>query len=370
MKTRLDSRKLIEANLFFSGGLPDKLADSYLIDKIMTELQPPQILFQMLTGAWVAKGLGVAAELGIADCLEKGPKTVSALAAETSTHEDSLYRVLRMLAATGVFTELPEKTFALTPLSSMLLVSNPQGMRNFVRMATFGEHWNAWESLLDVVRNGGIATDIAEGCDIWEYFRKNPDRAAIFDASMTDFTLQTNAAVVAAYDFSQHKRVCDVGGGHGWLVRAILEANPAVEGIVFDQDYVAEGARKMLAEAGLTSRTTCVGGSFFESVADGADLYMAKNIIHDWDDAKSLTILQAIRKVTPASGKLLLVEVMVGPANIPEPGKFMDVNMLAMTGGRERTAEDFAALFAASGFKLNRVIPTQSLMHLVEALPA
>ncbi len=335
----------------------------------MTELQPPQILFQMLTGAWVTKTLGVATELGIADCLEKGPKSVSALAVETATHEDSLYRVLRMLAATGVFAELPGKTFALTPVSSMLLSSNPQGMRNFVRMAAFGEHWNAWGSLLDVVRGGGIATDIAEGCDIWEYYRKHPDRAAIFDASMTDFTLQTNSAVVAAFDFGQHKRVCDVGGGHGWLVRAILEANPAMEGIVFDQDYVAEGARKMLAEAGLAGRTTCVGGSFFEAVAEGADLYIAKNIIHDWNDEKSLTILRAIRKVIPAGGRLLLVEVMVGPANVPEPGKFMDVNMLAMTGGRERTAEDFAALFAASGFALGRVIPTQSLMNLVEGLP-
>ncbi|MCX6610826.1 MAG: methyltransferase [Acidobacteria bacterium] len=335
----------------------------------MTELQPPQILFQMLTGAWVTKSLGVATELAIPDCLEHGPKSVTALAAETSTHEDSLYRVLRMLAAVGVFSELPQKTFALTPISQMLLSSNPQGMRNFVRMATFGEHWDAWGSLLDVVRGGGIATDIAEGCDIWEHYRKNPDRAAIFDASMTDFTLQTNAAVVAAFDFSQHKRVCDVGGGHGWLIRAILEANPALEGIVFDQDYVADGARKMLAEAGLAARTTCVGGSFFEAVAEGADLYMAKNIIHDWDDEKSITILRQIRKVIPASGRLLLVEVMVGPANVPEPGKFMDINMLAMTGGRERTAEDFAALFAASGFSLGRVIPTHSLMNLIEALP-
>jgi hypothetical protein len=365
----MDSRKLIEANLFFCSDLTDKLVAAYLIEKIMTELQPPQIMFQMLTGIWVSKSLGVIAELGIADTLEGGPKAVSAIAAETATHEDSLYRVMRLLAATGVFVELPEKTFELTPISRLLLSGNPQGMRNTVRMMTFGEHWNAWGSLLDVVRGGGIATDIAEGCDIWEYFRKNPARAAIFDASMTDFTLGSNAAVVAAFDFSQHKRVCDVGGGHGWLVRAILEANPAMEGIVFDQDYVAEAAGKMLAEAGLAARTTCVGGSFFEAVAEGADLYMAKNIIHDWDDEKSLTILRAIRKAIPANGRLLLVEVMVGPANVPEPGKFMDVNMLAMTGGRERTAEDFAALFAASGFSLGRVIPTQSMMNLVEALP-
>ena len=324
----------------------------------------------MLTGAWVTKSISVIAELGIADSLEAGPKSAAEIARETGTHEDSLYRVLRLLAATGIFAELPGKAFALTPLSSLLLSNNPQGMRNTVRMMTQGEHWNAWGSLIDVVRGGGIATDIAEGCDIWEYFRKNPERAAIFDASMTDFTMHSNAAVVSAFDFSQHKLVCDVGGGHGWLVRALLEANPGMEGIVFDQDYVAEGARKMLEEAGLADRTKCVSGSFFESVAGGADLYMAKNIIHDWDDEKSLTILRNIRKVIPSDGRLLLVEVMVGPANVPEPGKFMDVNMLAMTGGRERSAEEFAALFAASGFALGRVIPTQSMMHLVEGLPA
>lgn len=323
----------------------------------------------MLTGAWVSKCLGIAAELGIADQLEGGPKSVSAIATATGTHEDSLYRVLRLLASTGVFTELPERSFALTPLSSMLLTSNPQGMRNTVRMMTFGEHWKAWGSLIDVVRGGGIATDIAEGCDIWEYFKRNPDRAEIFDASMTDFTMQSNAAIVGSFDFSQHKTVCDVGGGHGWLVKAILEANPSMRGIVFDQEYVVEGARKVMAEAGLSARAEGVGGSFFESVVGGADLYMAKNIIHDWDDEKSITILRNIRKVMPAEGRLLLVEIMVGPANVPEPGKFMDVNMLAMTGGRERTAEEFAALFAQSGFKLGRVIPTPSLMNLVEGLP-
>lgn len=369
MKTDFSNRKLAAQNLFFCIDPIDMLSVAKLTEKIMTELQAPQILFQMLTGAWVSKGIGIVAELGIPDYLETGPKSVSTLATETATHEDSLYRVLRMLASTGVFVELPERSFALTPVSRLMLTSNPRGMRNFVRMAMFGEHWNAWGSLIDVVRGGGIATDIAEGCDIWEYYLRNPERAAIFDASMTDFTMQTNAAVVAAFDFGQHQKVCDVGGGHGWLVRAVLEANPALHGIVFDQDYVAEGARKMLAEAGLEQRTSCVGGSFFESVAEGADLYMAKNIIHDWNDEKSLMILRNIRKVIPANGRLLLVEVMVGPANVPEPGKFMDVNMLAMTGGRERTADDFAVLFAASGFRLGQVIPTQGLMNLVEALP-
>lgn len=369
MKTAGLDRKSMSINKFFEGSKFVMLRFTFLIETIMTELQPPQMMFQMLTGAWVTKSISVIAELAIADTLAGGPKSVGAIAAETGTHEDSLYRVMRLLASTGVFVEMPGKVFSLTPLSSLLVSTNPQGMRNTVRMMTQGEHWNAWSKLIDVVRSGGIATDIAEGCDIWEYFRKNPERAAIFDASMTDFTMHSNAAVVSAFDFSQHKRVCDVGGGHGWLVRALLEANPGMEGIVFDQDYVVEGARKMLAEAGLADRTNCVSGNFFEAVVEGADLYMAKNIIHDWDDEKSLKILRAIRKVIPKTGRVLLVEVMVGPANVPEPGKFMDVNMLAMTGGRERSAEEFAALFGASGFELGRVIPTQSMMHLVEALP-
>lgn len=333
----------------------------------MTEPQPPQILFQMLTGAWVSKSVGIAAELGIADHLEHGPKTIAELAAAVPAHEDSLYRVLRMLAAVGVFQELPERTFALTPVSRLLLTHHPHSMRNFSRMLVFGEHWNAWSRVLDVVRHGGIASDLAEGCDIWEYFRKNPDRATIFDAAMTDFTHQSNSAIVTAFDFGQHRHVCDIGGGHGHLIQAILAAHPNLIGTVFDQEYVVEGARKTLA--GLGARASGIGGDFFESVCAGPDLYLAKNIIHDWNDEKSITILKNIRRAIPADGRLMLIEVMVGPANIPEPGKFMDVNMLAMTGGRERTAEDFAALFAASGFALGRVIPTESVMNLVEGLP-
>lgn len=322
-----------------------------------------------MTGAWIAKSIGIATELGVPDALAQGPRPVSEIAHSVKAHEDSLYRVLRMLASVGVFAELPGRTFALTPISDLLRKGHPQGMSNFVRMLMFGEHWNAWSTLADTVRSGGIATDVAEGHDIWEHFRQNPDRAELFDAAMTDFTMQTNAAVVAAYDFSTAQTICDVGGGHGWLVKAILEANPSLKGIVFDQDYVAAGAAKVFSDAGLTDRTQAIGGNFFESVAGGADVYLAKNIIHDWDDQKSLAILRNIRAAIPAEGRLLLVEVMVGAPNIPEPGKFMDVNMLIMTGGRERTAEDFSLLFAQAGFRLEQVLPTPSLMHIIEAVP-
>jgi len=336
----------------------------------MTDLRPDQILFQMLTGAWVTKSLAVVTELRVPDLLKNGPQNVSQLALASGTQEEYLYRVLRMLAGVGAFTELPNRSFALTPITEMLVEGAPHGMRNMVLALAFGEHWNAWTKLIDVVRHGGIAIDLAEGCDIWEYFRQHPDRATIFDAAMTDFTMQSNATITQCFEFGQYKRVCDVGGGHGALVVSILEAHPGVEGMVFDQEYVAEGARKLFAEKRLSGRATAIGGSFFESIAEGADIYTAKNIIHDWDDEKSLTILKNIRKVIPASGRLLLLELMVGPANIPDPGKFMDVNMMAMTGGRERTAEQFSVLFEASGFTLGRVIPTQSPVFIVEGVPA
>jgi hypothetical protein len=336
----------------------------------MTELQPNQILFQMLTGAWVTKSLGIVAELGVADHLTAGPREVEAIAAEVGARPDELYRVLRMLAGVGLFVEHPGRVFENTPVSALLATDRPDSLRSMTRMLTFGEHWNAWTKMLDVVRNGGIATDLAEGCDIWAYFRNHPDRAAIFDAAMSNFSAVSNLAVAEAFDFGKYSTICDVGGGHGTQIEAILKAYPGVRGIVFDQEYVVEGARKHLAAAGLADRTMTVGGNFFESVVALADVYIAKNIIHDWDDEKSITILRNIRKVVPANGRVLLLEVMVGPANVPDPGKFMDINMMAMTGGRERTAGEFAALFAASGFTLGAVIPTKSPVFIVEGIPA
>ncbi len=331
---------------------------------------PNQVLFSLLTGAWVTKSLGVVTELGIPDHLSAGPRTATSLAAEVGAQPAELYRILRMLAGVGVFHEGENQTFSLTPVSELLCQSHPHSMHSLTRALLFGEHWNAWSRLLDVVRHGGIATDLAEGHDIWEHYRLHPERAAIFDQAMVDFTIQSAAAVIPAYEFQQFQTVCDIGGGHGALLIAILNAYPHLHGILFDQDYVVEAGRQRLAEHSLSHRTTTVGGNFFESVAPVADLYLAKNIIHDWDDEKSITILRNIRKVIPPSGKLLLLEVMVGPPNVPDPGKFMDINMLAMTGGQERTAGQFAALFTASGFTLGRVIPTASPVFLIEGLPA
>ncbi len=336
----------------------------------MTELQPNQILLQMLFGAAVTKCLGIAAELGIADLLRGGPRTVAELAAGADVREAELYRILRMLSGVGLFAELPGQQFQLTPVSELLRQDAPHSLRNMVRMTAFGEHWNAWDSLLTVVRHGGIATDIAEGMDVWDYFRTHPDRAEIFDDAMTNMSRQSNETIASSFEFGNYGCVCDVGGGHGSQLIAILKQHPQINGMVFDQDYVITGATTAFASAGLDGRARAVGGNFFESVAPGADVYIAKNIIHDWDDEKAIRILKNIRAAIPADGRVLLLELMVGPPNVPAPGKFIDITMMALTGGKERTAEEFAALYEASGFKLGRVIPTRSPVFLVEGIPA
>ncbi|WP_051669509.1 methyltransferase [Bryobacter aggregatus] len=335
-------------------------------------VQPPvpqQILMQLATGAWVSKCIGIVAELGVADQIGEEPRPVSELAAACGARQSELYRVLRMLASVGLFVEWPEQRFSLTATSNLLRENAPGSMRSMLRMTLFGEHWRAWDKMLDVVQHGGIATNLAEGMDIWEFYQKNPTRAAIFNRAMTNFSEQSGPLVAEAFEFEQYGCVCDVGGGHGAQIEAILKHHPRLKGFVFDLDSVVTGANERFAASGLSDRAHAVGGNFFESVAPGADIYIAKNIIHDWDDERSIRILKNIRRAMPASGRVLLLEFTAGAANVPDLGKLMDINMMAMTGGKERTAEEFASLFAASGFKLGRILPTPSPVHVVEGLP-
>jgi hypothetical protein len=264
-----------------------------------------------------------------------------------------------------VLTELPERHFALTPVGELLRSDVPGSMRAMLRMIANGEHFNAWSKLGEAVRTGGIATDLAEGKDIWAYYRDNPDRSVLFNDAMTCFSALSDRIIAEAFPFGDFQTVCDFGGGHGGQLISILETYPKLKGIVYDLEYVVAGARENFARHGVEGRAEAIGGSFFEAMAPGADVYIAKNIIHDWDDEKSIQILRNVRKVIPAHGRLILLEITVAGPNIPDPGKFMDVNMLAMTGGKERTSEEFAALYTASGFRLLEVRPTKTPVHLV-----
>lgn len=328
---------------------------------------PPTVaMLQLISGFWISRAIYIAAKLGIADHLRDGNRTVDELAAATRTHAPSLYRVLRALASVGIFTESEKSGFALTPLAETLRTGVPGSLRAFATVELGEEHYPAWGELLHSVKTGEIAFDRAFRMPVWEFFEQNPENAKTFNDAMTGMTLAVNDAVLSSYDFSSISKIVDVGGGHGSLITSILKANPQMRGILFDAPPVIEGARHRIVEEGISERCEAIAGDFFESVPSGGDAYILKWIIHDWDDERSRTILKNCRRVMAEDGRLLLVEAVVPPGSEPHFSKFIDLNMLVMTGGRERTEGEYRTLFESSGFRLTRIIPTESPMSIIE----
>ena len=335
-----------------------------------TAATPTERMFQFIENLWAGRTVYIAAKLGLADHLADGPKTTEQLAAATHTHAPSLYRVLRALASIEVVREDSHGRFALTPFGEALQTNVPGSLRASAIVELGDDHYAAWENLLHSVRTGETAFDAKFGMPIWKFYEKNPENGSNFDRCMTELTGAIHDAILEAYDFAPFTHLTDVGGGHGALVTAILKEYPHLRGTVFDQPYVAEGASRTFADAHLRHRTAAVGGDFFESVPAGSDLYTMKFIIHDWDDQRSIRILQNIRKAITPDGKLLIFDTVIPEGNEPHFGKFFDLNMLVMTGGRERTEKEFAALLRQGGFHLARVVPTNSVISIVEAVPA
>jgi hypothetical protein len=326
-------------------------------------------MLQIISGFWISRGVYVIAKLGIPDLLKSGPKTAEELAAATKMHAPSLFRILRALASVGVLSSVNGGRFAQTPVSETLVTDAPGSLRWFAVSELGQEHYPAWGNLMHSVKTGEIAFDNFFGVDIWKYFQQNPEDAAVFNDSMSSVTAATNEAILSLYDFSNFGTVVDVGGGHGGLITSILKRNSKVKGVLFDAPEVIEGARPKLEAAGVAERCETVTGDFFKSVPAGGDAYVMKWIIHDWDDEKSITILRNCRSRMRANGRLILVDCVVPESDEPHFSKFIDLNMLVMTGGKERTAKEFEQLLGAAGFKLLRIIPTELPTSIVEAEP-
>lgn len=324
-------------------------------------------MLQLLQGFWASRAVYAAAKLGIADLLKDGPKSSDDLAALTGTHPPSLYRLMRALSSIEVFSEDDQKCFALTPLGSTLRSDVPGSLR-YVAIEEMGEnHYPAWEKLLHSLKTGAIAFDHVYGKSKWQYMGEHPEEARIFDQAMASFSGIIAAAVTEAYDFSSSGVVADIGGGNGSLLAAVLKSAPQTRGILFDVPHVSETARPRLASEGLADRCEVVGGDFFKSVPR-ADLYTLRWIIHDWNDEQSAAILRNCRDAMTPGGKVLLIEAVVQPGPATAFSKFMDLNMLVMTGGRERTAGEYRDLFHAAGLKMTRIIPTHTEMSVIEAV--
>jgi hypothetical protein len=325
-----------------------------------------QSFLQMFSSYWVSQAIYVAAKLNIADFLAERPMKVEELAAATETHAASLYRLLRALASVGIFAEGNDAEFNLTPLAAPL--QNGAGsMRSMVIHMGEKPSWQAWGELTHSVRTGETAFIKANGAEVFPYYAEHPESKEPFDQAMTEFSDTVSEAVTRAYDFSPFKKIVDIGGGHAGLLTSILKANPNPSGIVFDLPATVEGAKEKIAAEELGERCEVVGGDFFAEVPSGGDAYIMKFIIHDWDEQRALAILKNIHRAMPDGGKLLLVETLVPEINEPSFAKLMDVHMMVMTGGRERTAAEYAALFAAAGFKFNKVTPTESMISIIEA---
>ncbi|HXI61994.1 MAG TPA: methyltransferase [Pyrinomonadaceae bacterium] len=333
-----------------------------------TQVPPPIAMLRLISGFWISRGIYIAAKLGLADLIRDGARTADDLAVATGTHAPSLFRVLRALASVGIFTHDEQNRFGDTPLLQTLRSGVPGSLRAFAMTELGEEHYPAWGELLHSVKTGGIAFDHAFGTDVWKYFAQHPDNAKIFNDAMSGMTAQANEALHAAYDFAGIKTLVDIGGGHGGLITSILRRNPEMRGILFDSPPVIEGARPLIESSEVAGRCEPVAGNFFESVPEGADAHIMKWIIHDWDDDQSVTILRNSRRALAEGGKLILVEAVVPAGNEPHFSKFIDLNMLVMTGGRERTEAEFRDLYERAGFRLTRVVPTESPFSVIEGL--
>jgi len=331
-----------------------------------SEVPPPIAMLQLISGFWISRCIYLAAKLGIADLVKNESKTAAELAAATGTDAPSLFRVMRALASVGVFSQDADGRFAITPLSETLRSDIRGSLRAFAMTELGEEHYPAWGELLHSVRTGEIAFDHAFGMPVWEFFAKHPDNARIFNDAMSGMTAQANKAILSQYDFAGINTLVDIGGGHGGLITSILQRYPAMNGTLFDSPQVIEGARTVVDGSGIGDRCQLVAGNFFESVPEGGDAHILKWIIHDWNDEQSLAILKNCHRALPGNGKLILVEAVVPASTEPHFSKFIDLNMLVMTGGRERTEAEFRALYKAAGFRLTRVVPTDSPFSVIE----
>ncbi len=323
---------------------------------------PTVALRRLVNGYQVTQAIHVAAALGIADLLRDGPRDGEDLARATETHAPSLGRVLRALASVGVLHEDADGRFALTDIGACLRSDAPEPVGAWAAFVGRPYHWQAWGALLYGVRTGENAFAHVHGTDVWDYRAAHPEEGEIFDAAMTDIMRRANSHLLAAYDFARFATVIDVGGGRGAFLRAVLDANPSGRGVLFDQPHVVAGA-----EVG--ERCEVVGGSFFDAVPAGADAYILKAVIHDWEDADARRILQRCRTAIPDHGVLLVVERELGAPNENADAKLSDLNMMVGAGGRERTREEFAALLGSSGFALERVTPSAIGLSVLEAHP-
>jgi hypothetical protein len=328
-------------------------------------------MLQLLFGKHVSHCISAIARIGIPDDMNGEPRAVEELAGKAGLHAPSLYRVMRTLSAFGLFVEAPSRHFRLTELGKLLRTDAPGSFRHLAIFMNGEISTSGFAHLADSIRTGASGIRAAYGKELFELLPDFPEEEGIFHRAMVGLSESVAAPIIEAYDFSRVERIADIGGGHGKFLASILRAYPRLRGVLYDVPAVTSGVEAASCLAGIRDRVEIQSGSFFEQVPAGCDAYVLKHILHDWDDDAAARILRLIEAQLPPHGRVLVCEMVIGDEPGPSPAKLLDIEMLAMTaGGRERTAAEFAQLFAASNLSLMQVIPTTTPYCIVEAVPA
>ena len=334
-------------------------------------LHPSEKLLQVGMGFIATSMLLAVTRLGIPELLNDGPRNVAALAKATSTKEDALYRGMRALASLGVFAETAPRTFSQTPASEYLLADKLGSLRDMVIWMGNRFHFQTHCEMLHSLKTGETVTEKVFGVPCFDYFSQDEETGREFHTAMTSFSKVVAPAALAAYDFSWvgSGTLVDIGGGHGMLLCEILKKYPEIRGVLFDLEQVIPGAEQRFQSMGLSSRCRGASGDFFLEVPAG-DAYVMKHIIHDWDDGKATTILKNIHRASPRNARVILLESVLLPGNAFQMAKWLDIEMLLLPGGKERTEEEYRSLFAGGGFRLTQIVPTRSPLSVLEAVKA
>lgn len=330
--------------------------------------RPSVEITRMMDGAVVAQLVQLVAALGVADLVD-GHRPVRRIAEQTGTDADALNRALRTLAGVGVFTEVQPGVFGLTALAVPLRSDAEDSVRELAAVRGSREHWSALGELRHSLRTGRSAFTHVYGKDFWTYLGESPEQASRFDRAMGDNIKQVHAAVVDAYDFPCTRNVVDVGGGRGDLVATLLRRHPAMRAVVYDRPHAAAEAEARFEAAGLTDRACAVEGDFFNGVPEGGDTYLLSRVLHDWNDEQATHILSNVASALPPHGRVVVIDAVVPEGDTAHPAKMMDIIMLAMHEGKERTRAEFAELFVAAGLRLTRTVHTGAQISLLVAEP-
>lgn len=343
-------------------------------EQAAAETPLPFQLSRMIAGLWVPQAIHAAAALALPDLLAAGPRRSEDLAAEAGAHAGALHRLLRALAALGLCTVTDGGAFELTPLGACLRSDTPDSVRSWALLMGGDMVWRCWSQFVECVRTGEPAPNLLgglEGRDTFERIDADPAAAAVFDKAMAELTRHLGGAIAMSYDFSGVSRLIDVGGGYGALLPPILRTNPNMRGAVFDRANCRDGARQLFEKVKLADRFEFIAGDFFESVPCGADAYLLKSVIHDWNDERSIAILRNCRAAMHRDARLLLVEVImpeeVGVSPLDAMIAGTDLNMLVNTGGRERTEAGYRELLGTAGFRVAHVVSTPAAFSILDA---